>query len=153
MGPIVKFAAGLATGSLIAVALGLGSPAHSQGRASRERPDEFAVTLAPSTPAPPPANGAIFQASDGYAALHEGNRARRVGDLLTIVLVERTAASKSAGTQLQSNGQFGLTPPSVGPLAVVDPQALRLGGDRGFQGQGSADQANSLSGEVSVTVA
>jgi flagellar L-ring protein precursor FlgH len=100
-----------------------------------------------------PANGAIFQADGGYAALYEGWRARRVGDPLTIVLVEHTAASKSSSSKLDSNGGFGVTPPSTGPLNLFDRTDLSVGGDRNFKGQGSANQANSLSGEVSVTVA
>ncbi|MBS0200768.1 MAG: flagellar basal body L-ring protein FlgH, partial [Proteobacteria bacterium] len=80
-------------------------------------------TAARLAPLPQPAadaqpNGAIFQVASGYAALHEGWRARRVGDLLTIVLVERTAASKSASSKLDSGGGFGLTPPSTGPLSL-----------------------------------
>ncbi len=103
--------------------------------------------------APEPANGAIFQASDGYAALHEGWRARRVGDPLTIVLVERTAASKSSSSNLKSGGGFGLTPPTTGPLNLFNTTDASASGNRNFAGTGTADQANSLSGEISVTVA
>ncbi len=116
--------------------------------------EDFTARRAPAVPvAPPPADGAIFHVADGYAALHEGWRARRVGDPLTIVLVERTAASKSASSKLDSNGSFGITPPSVGPLNLFDPAAASASGRRGFTGQGATDQSNSLSGEVSVTVA
>ena len=115
--------------------------------------EDFTAARPPVAPvAVPVADGAIFHVADGYAALHEGWRARRVGDPLTIVLVERTAASKSAGSKLDSNGSFGITPPAVGPLNLFDPAAASASGRRGFTGTGSADQANSLSGEVSVTV-
>lgn len=103
--------------------------------------------------APAPANGAIFQAADGYAALHEGWRARRVGDPLTIVLVERTAASKSSTSKLDSGGGFGITPPTTGPLNLFNTSDASASGNRNFNGSGTAGQANSLSGEVSVTVA
>ncbi|WP_174278904.1 flagellar basal body L-ring protein FlgH [Sphingomonas bacterium] len=117
-------------------------------------PPDFTATM-PASPAPsaPPANGAIFQTGDGYAALYEGWRARRVGDPLTIVLVEKTAASKSATSKLDSSGSFGLTPPSSGPLHLFNGSDVAASGKRGFNGAGTADQANSLSGEVSVTVA
>ncbi|KQT35137.1 flagellar biosynthesis protein FlgH [Sphingomonas sp. Leaf412] len=115
--------------------------------------EDFTAARPPVAPVVVPvADGAIFHVADGYAALHEGWRARRVGDPLTIVLVERTAASKSAGSKLDSNGSFGITPPAVGPLNLFDPAAASASGRRGFTGTGSADQANSLSGEVSVTV-
>jgi flagellar L-ring protein precursor FlgH len=121
---------------------------------ARKKPKEdYSVTLPAQAPvAAAPANGGIFQASDGYAALYEGTRARRVGDPLTIVLVERTQASKSAGTKLDSGGGFSITPPSSGPLSF-DPGAAKVSGARNFAGTGAADQSNALSGEMSVTVA
>ena len=119
----------------------------------RKAPEDFTAVRAPMVPPPPASDGAIFHAADGYAALHEGWRARRVGDPLTIVLVERTAASKSASSKLDSNGSFGITPPATGPLNLFNPSDIGASGRRGFTGQGAADQSNSLSGEVSVTVA
>lgn len=119
----------------------------------RKAPAEDYSAARPAPPVAPVATGSIFQAGDGYAALYEGWRARRVGDPLTIVLVERTAASKSAGTQLDSDGEFGLRAPLTGPLSVFKPTDARAGGERSFEGTGTANQANSLSGEVSVTVA
>ncbi len=116
-------------------------------------PEDFSVARAPILPPAPPANGAIFQVSDGYSALYEGWRARRVGDPLTIVLVERTAASKSAGSKLDAGGGASLTPPATGPLALFANTDASVSGARNFNGKGSADQSNSLSGEVSVTVA
>ena len=56
----------------------------------------------PPPPPPPPAvpNGAIFQAANGYAPLTSGQRAAQVGDVITIVLVERTqGTSKSNGAR------------------------------------------------------
>ena len=115
--------------------------------------EDFSVARAPIMPPAPPANGSIYQVSDGYSALYEGWRARRVGDPLTIVLVERTAASKSSSSKLDSNGSLSITPPSTGPLSLFNPTDASVSGKRGFNGQGAADQSNSLSGEVSVTVA
>ena len=57
--------------------------------AARDADPQFEPSY-PEVPPPPPANGAIFQASQGYAPLTSGNRAAAVGDMLTIVLVERT---------------------------------------------------------------
>ncbi len=124
------------------------------GKKKTAPPAEYRATppVAPA-PAPRPANGAIFQAVNGYAGLYEGSRARAVGDPLTIVLVERTQASKSSGSKLNSGGGFGLTPPSTGPLSLFNPTDASASGSRNFNGTGTADQANALSGEVSVTVA
>ncbi len=152
-----RFLAGLAVGSLIAIALAFApAPAHAQflGIGGKKKPKEdFSATLAPQAPAARPANGGIFQAEDGYAALYEGQRARRLGDPLTIVLVEKTTASKSAGTKLDSAGGFGLTPPTTGALSLFKDTDASVSGKRNFAGTGAADQANALSGEVSVTVA
>jgi len=151
-----KFLAGLGIGGVIAIAMAFAAtPAEAQilGIGKKKPKEDFSVSLpAPVSAQPRVANGSIFQVNEGYAALYEGQRARRVGDPLTIVLVERTSASKSAGTKLDSGGGFSLTPPSAGPLSF-DPNVAKASGSRNFSGAGAADQANALSGEVSVTVA
>ncbi|WP_375428754.1 flagellar basal body L-ring protein FlgH [uncultured Sphingomonas sp.] len=119
----------------------------------RKAPPEDWSAARAAQPATIAASGSIFQAADGYGALHEGWRARRVGDPLTIVLVERTAATKSAGSKLDSDGGFGIRPPTTGPLSLFEPTDIRAGGNRNFTGAGETNQANSLSGEVSVVVA
>lgn len=123
----------------------------------KKKPVEDFSTVRPSpVPMQPVAqpNGGIFQVSDGYAALYEGWRARKVGDPLTIVLVERTAASKSANSKLGSKGDLGLAPPTTGPLgSLLKSTDIGMSGSRNFNGSGAADQSNSLSGEISVTVA
>ena len=113
------FIAGLVCGAAVA-ALALPVPADARlfGKKS-PKPDFTAAMPLPPAPPPPVANGAIFQVADGYAPLYEGWRARRVGDPLTIVLVERTVASKSASSKLDSGGGFGLTPPSTGALSCT----------------------------------
>ena len=151
----MKFLAGLATGALVVAAVAFtATPAKAQflGLGKKKPKEDFSVTLPAPVPVAAPANGSIFQASDGYAALYEGMRARRVGDPLTIVLVERTSASKSASSKLDSGGGFSLTPPSAGPLSF-DPNIAKMSGNRNFAGTGAADQSNALSGEISVTVA
>lgn len=108
--------------------------------------------VAQPAPAPPgKANGAIFQGS--FTPLTSGGRAGQVGDIVTIQLVERTVASKSSASGTQRDGSFGLTPPATGPLALFNPSDIAMGGGQQFKGQGEASQANSLFGEISVTVA
>lgn len=128
-------------------------PVDAQLFGKKKPVEDFTVTLPAPTPPPPAANGSIFQVSEGYAALHEGTRARRVGDPVTIVLVERTSASKSASTDLDSSGGFSLTPPTTGALSLFSQSDASVSGKRGFKGTGAADQSNALSGEISVTVA
>ncbi len=120
------------------------------------RPDPaYAATLAPP-PVPQPfvaSNGSIFQAANGYAALTSGARAARIGDLLTIALVERTQAVKTNSANVDRNGSFGITPPATGPFALFDPSDVSVSGGTKFKGGGSAQQSNALTGQISVTVA
>lgn len=147
----VELGLAAAAASLVAAAF---MPAPAEAKKRKAPPVEFAATAPlPPVVAPQPATGSIFNAGDGYAALHEGTRARRVGDPLSIVLIERTAASKSASSKLDSGGGFGITPPSTGFLSAIKPTDISVSGKRNFGGTGTTDQANSLSGEVSVTVA
>ena len=138
-------------GALLAAALGP-TPASARLFGKKAPKTDFSMTLPPPPAPPPPADGSIYKVSTGYAALYEGWRARRVGDPLTIVLVERTLATKSASSKLDSKGNIAINPPAVGPLSFVPPNSLQADGGRGFNGTGTADQSNSLSGEVSVTV-
>jgi flagellar L-ring protein FlgH len=137
----------------IAVALPLLALAACMGGGHGSLSPEFAATHAPPPRPVPYSNGAIFQASHGYAALTSGARAARVGDILTIALVERTVASKSNSASTERSGGFGITPPSTGPLSFFDPTDIATSGELEFDGEGEAAQSNRLNGEISVTVA
>ena len=132
----------------VAVALAL----VPSGAAAKDKlpPDAFAAAT-PVPPAPLPGNGSIFQGS--YVPLTSGGRAGQVGDVLTIQLVERTAATKSNAAGTQRDGNIGLTPPATGPLSLFNPSDIAMGGGQQFKGKGDASQSNALSGEVSVTIA
>ena len=131
---------------LIALALAA-APAAAKDKVA---PDAFSVSM-PAPPPPPPSNGAIFQS--GYTPLTSGGRAGQVGDIITIQLVERTAATKSNAANTQRDGSIGLTPPSTGPFSLFDPSDVGASGTQQFKGKGDASQSNALTGEVSVTVA
>ncbi len=121
-----------------------------------EKPSAGFAAALPPTPVALPvdrANGGIFQASTGYAPLYTGNRARAVGDPLTILLVESTSTTKAAGSNTARDGGFSLTPPASGPFSILSPDALSASGNSSFKGQGKANQSNSLSGQLTVTIA
>ena len=120
--------------------------------AQPEAPAGFAATLPVPPPVAKPADGAIFSAATGYAPLIDGRRARAVGDVLTIVLLESTSTSKGASADTKRGGNAGITPPSVGPLSFLDPEALKLGRSASFNGAGNAAQTNSLTGAIAVTI-
>ncbi|QQN75556.1 flagellar basal body L-ring protein FlgH [Croceicoccus sp. YJ47] len=108
-------------------------------------------------PAPPPVyaprDGAIFHVADGYAGLHSGTRAARVGDPVTVLLVEFIDATKNADARTQRNGSASITPPASGPLDFLNPEALKAAAQSSFNGRGDAAQGSALSGAIAVTIA
>jgi flagellar L-ring protein precursor FlgH len=135
--------------AVVLAVLTAGSPAHARPA----RPAEgFGPVLSVPVPARP-ADGSIFNVAAGYTGLVEGRRAHAVGDLLTIILTEQLSTSKSAAAKTQKTGAFNIVPPTAGPLAFLDPNALKASGGSSFNGQGNATQTSTLGGEVSVTIA
>lgn len=115
----------------------------------------FQAVRAPQ-PVPPEANhGAIFQAANA-AALFEDFKARRVGDILTVVLDERTNARKSANTNTSKDSAVSLTDPILlgrpvtrGGVPVLNTEVEM---SRSFDGKGDAAQSNQLEGSITVSV-
>ena len=124
------------------------------------------VSYAPTRPQPemlaPATQGAIFQAGQEIS-LFEDAKARRVGDIITVVLVEQTTASKKADTNTSKKQDTQLDNPTIlgAPLSFNMPggsnRVLNLGttlsGSRSFAGAGDSSQSNKLQGNVTVTVA
>lgn len=111
---------------------------------------------------PPATQGAIFQAGQEIS-LFQDAKARRVGDIITVVLVEQTTASKKADTNTSKKQDTQLDNPTLlgAPLSFNMPggskRDLNLGttlsGTRDFAGAGDSSQSNKLQGNVTVTVA
>jgi flagellar L-ring protein precursor FlgH len=137
---------------VLSIAALAASPATAGKKRDAER--QFyapSVLAAPSAPVP---NGSIFQASMGYTPLTSGARATSVGDIITIVLVERTQATKSNSADTSRNGSISLTPPATGPLSgIFSASDIASSGSNAFTGKGAATQSNALSGEITVTIA
>ena len=88
--------------------------------------DPSYAPILPRTPvAPELNNGAIYQA--GFEmGLYDDNKARRVGDIITITLQERTAARKSADNEISKNSSTQIANPTL--LGnVVGAKGLDLG--------------------------
>jgi flagellar L-ring protein precursor FlgH len=116
-------------------------------------------------PSAPVGNGAIYQS--GYeVSWFEDIRARRVGDLLTVTLVENTAANKSAKSSATKDNSISVANPTIlgstpqfdasGLLPLASNRdnnlAFELDSANDFSGEGSASQSNALSGNITVTV-
>ena len=95
-------------------------------------------------------DGSLFQ--DSYMfSLYADKRAYRVGDILTVILNERTQSSKSADSSLDKSTGFDVGVPLAGNLNVSDFN-LGVGSSTKFDGESSANQRNSLSGSITVRV-
>lgn len=118
------------------------------------QPSGFEATLPSALPvAPVPVTGSIFSVATGYAPLYTGTRAARVGDPLTILLVESTTASKAVSSKSGKSGSASIAPPSAGLLSFLNPNALKGGSTSAFNGQGNAAQTSALDATLSVTIA
>lgn len=115
----------------------------------------YAPVVAPRAQPTVVNSGGIYQ--PGYTrGLFEDRRASRVGDILSVVLEERTNSSKSADTELTKGSSIDFNE------ATLLGRGVSLGNyglgtsvaqDREFTGESSSDQSNSLSGSIAVTVA
>ncbi len=127
-------------------------------------PDSYRPSY-PSVAMPPPqVGGSIYQ--PGYSqALFEDLKARRVGDTITVVLQERTQASKDAKTDTSKDNSVNIDNPTLlgAPLKFDTPLlphsdgrssdlGTSLSSQSEFTGEGSSSQGNSLTGNITVTI-
>lgn len=137
---------------LVALAIIAAVAAASSPALARKQPGPgFGPTQPITAPAQPAGDGSIFNVAT-YAPLHMGLRASRVGDPVTILLLESTTASKTVASKSQKNGGVSITPPSAGPFSV-NPDALNASSNSTFNGQGNAAQTSSLASTLTVTIA
>ncbi|MGN2254642.1 flagellar basal body L-ring protein FlgH [Frateuria sp. GZRe12] len=115
---------------------------------------------APTPPMQPevaaaPADGAIYHDNQNMELFSDA-RAHRVGDILTIVLVESTQASKKASTSTSKKDKADVAAPTImGKDLTINgnPLSVGLDSERNFDGSGSSSQSNQLTGQITVTVA
>jgi flagellar L-ring protein precursor FlgH len=106
-------------------------------------------------PEAPPSNGSIYQVGRDVA-LFENPVARHVGDIVTIILNEATAAKKSATTntaKTTTDTLPGMT--LLGAAAALHGRPLfnnDINDAAKFSGAGDSAQSNSLTGYISATV-
>jgi len=120
-------------------------------------PDDpaFAPVSAQSLQAPPTNDGSLFQPRYSFG-LYTDQQATRVGDIITVIFDEQYQSSKSAETSADKSSTNSMSAPSVmGTIPgwrnlTLDTETAN---DRQFSGKGEADRSNSLSGQISVTVA
>jgi flagellar L-ring protein precursor FlgH len=122
----------------------------------RPATEHYAATAPDPLPPVESANGAIYQVGHDVP-LFENSVAHRVGDILTILLSEKTDAAKSATTSTAKNNKLALPGPTLlgRPVTINGTEILNnsLDNSSSFDGSGDSKQSNALSGYVTVTVA
>lgn len=111
------------------------------------------VAQAAPVPAPAATGGAIFNVGT-YRPLFEDNRARHVGDILTVNLVERTSASRKASSSTQRDADASASITSSNKLPLKGLNGLAFAGESGskFDGKGETASDILLNGTITVTV-
>jgi flagellar L-ring protein precursor FlgH len=141
----------------IAVLAGAGLLAACAASGPTSPPPGFEPTLSPRAFATEPTPGAIYRGSStGGLSLFADQKARNVGDILTIQLVERTQASTTSSTSTSKSSSTSVPAPTLfGAPATIGGRTLdsEFGAERDFEGTGDSSQGNRLDGSVTVTVA
>lgn len=122
------------------------------------QPDDpaFAPVYVPQAALAPAESGSIYQ-SGGAISLFTDRRALRVGDVITVFLDESFQSTKSNDTSISKETSTSVDEPTalgqvVRGLASGAGLVTSLGSTTEFDGEAEADQSNSLTGTISVTV-
>ena len=102
---------------------------------------------------PASSNGAIYQAA-AYRPLFEDRRARHVGDVLTILINEKTQAGKQASSNGSKKNAVDASISAVAGLPLKGLQGLGLTADGSSQyaDKSAVNSSNNFTGNVTVTV-
>jgi flagellar L-ring protein FlgH len=141
---------------LIALVMVLSGCALMGGAREVPVPEEPILMDAMPNAEPMPVTGSIFQ-SGREMRLFEDRTARRIGDIITVKLVESTNAQKAASTSLSRESGVEFSDPTLLGKTAVGAPALgllqnELEGKTSFDGKGNVGQSNKLSGDVTVMV-
>jgi flagellar L-ring protein precursor FlgH len=99
--------------------------------------------------AAPAANGAIYQASQ-YRPLFEDRRARHIGDMLTISIVEKTAAVKAGASSGNKSGAVSFGAPGLLQSRIGSTVAVNTANK--FADTDNQSASNTFTGTIGVTV-
>jgi flagellar L-ring protein precursor FlgH len=125
-------------------------------------PQKVVVDFAESKPKPVttnaqptgrPANGSLFS-TVSYRPGFEDSRARLLGDIVTIQIVESLTASQVSKSTVNRTTGAGntFTPPLPGILTDLTNLNLSAKSNNDFEGKGDTAAANTFSGSITATV-
>ncbi len=99
--------------------------------------------------------GSLFNTNKTSSTLYDDSKPHGVGDIVTVLMDEKTKAAKSADADLTKSNDASMDPLSVGgkELSVGNYNfSYALKNDNKFKGNATANQSNSISGSISVQV-
>lgn len=98
--------------------------------------------------------GSLFNTAS-LNSLYDDTKPRGLGDIITVMLDEKTKAAKSSDADLSKNNDASMDPLMVGgqELNVGNYNfSYEMSNDNNFSGSAAANQSNSLSGSITVEV-
>ncbi|MDP4535881.1 flagellar basal body L-ring protein FlgH [Alkalimonas collagenimarina] len=116
-------------------------------------PDDPFYAPMPAGPAARPIEhtGSLF-AQRYSSSLYSDTRARFEGDIITVVLRERTQASKNARTETQRDSSSQIDPIVGFGGRQLNTIQLGTNSTNDFKGDAKSNQSNSLTGDITVNV-
>ena len=137
----------------IALATSLAACDSVPQKVSVDFPPPSVVRPAPIQATPRNNNGSLFSTAS-YRPAFEDNRARLVGDTVTIQIVENVSASQKSSSTANRTSSMDA---GVTALPFMNPTTLgRLGvgtsSSNDFSGKGGTESANTFSGTITTTV-
>jgi flagellar L-ring protein precursor FlgH len=116
--------------------------------------EHLPVVDLPLTPPQPPTNGSIFQ-SASYRPLFEDNRARLVGDTLTVQITEKISATQNATSTIDKKSSLsaGVTAvPGLNAAKALASATATGSGEIKHDGVGGNTNTNDFSGSITAVV-
>ena len=100
-----------------------------------------------------PTNGAIFQTAS-FRPMFEDRRAMQVGDTLTIVINEKTSATKQGAGSASHTGVGSYTTPTLPllPATTANKLAVTTSTANKFEDKGATSSSNNFTGTIGVSV-
>ena len=128
---------------------------------SLEHPDYMVPAFEPLAELPQEERGSSLYSPTTEVALFEDVKGYRRGDIINVLLAERTAAQKSSGTNVSKSNEATIQNPTLGgaereQLGTIWGRPFNLGfgldSEQSFTGASGSNQSNTLSGSLAVTV-
>jgi flagellar L-ring protein precursor FlgH len=85
-------------------------------------------------------------------SLYTDIKAAGVGDVVTIIILEKTMASNSSGLDTEKDSRFFTEGSGTGPMDFVNPFTLSANIGREHEGRGSTERKGTIVGKMAATV-